>query len=50
MKRFSTVVGVVLVALVVLAASTHAAAGPEPHGSDSCLACALCAWMNALVS
>ena len=50
MKRLLTISGLVLVGLVVLAASTHAAAGPEPHGFTECLACGLCEWMNSLLT
>jgi hypothetical protein len=49
MKRTIGIGAIVLVALVVLAASAHASAGPEPHSSN-CLACTLCSWMNALVN
>ena len=48
MKRILSVAAVVLVALVVLAASTHAAAGEMPH-VDNCLACGLCEWLNSLL-
>jgi hypothetical protein len=47
MKRLVTISGLVVVGLVVLAASTHAAAGPQPHGLTECLACGLCAWMES---
>jgi len=50
MKRVFTVFGLVVVALVVLAASTHAAAGAEPHGMSECLACGLCEWLNTLLT
>ena len=50
MKRLLTVTGLVVVGLVVLAASTHAAAGPDPHGMTECLACALCEWLNTLLT
>jgi hypothetical protein len=49
MKRLLTVSGFVLVGLVVLAASTHAAAGPEPHGGTECLACGLCEWLSTML-
>jgi hypothetical protein len=49
MKRLLTVSGLVVFGLVVLAASTHAAAGPEPHGMTECLACGLCAWLSSVL-
>jgi hypothetical protein len=48
MKRILSVAAVVLVALVVLAASAHAAAGEMPH-VDNCLACGLCEWLHSLL-
>lgn len=39
----------ILVGLVGLGATVHAAAGPE-HGAADCVACALCDWLNALFS
>ena len=50
MKRLFSVFALVVVGLVVLAASTHAAAGAEPHGMSECLACGLCEWLNSLLT
>lgn len=50
MKRLLTVAGLVVAGLVVLAASTHAAAGAGPHGMTECLACGVCEWLNTLLT
>lgn len=48
-RRVFGIVAVAIVAVVVFAASAHAAAGPE-HDGGVCLACALCEWLNGLVA
>ena len=45
--RALAAVTVVVVGLVALGASTHAAAG-EIHEAADCLACTLCDWLNGL--
>ena len=50
--RKSRLIGIAIaavVAVVVFAASAHAAAGPD-HDGGVCLACALCEWLNGLVA
>ena len=49
MKKALTVVGVIVGALVVLGASTHAAAGPMPHEGLDCVACSLCSLLEAVI-
>ena len=49
MKKVLVSTAVVIVGLVVLGASTHAAAGPLPHEGLDCLACSLCSWLDAVV-
>lgn len=46
--RLFGIAAAVVVAIVVFAASAHAAAGAE-HDGSVCLACALCEWLNGLV-
>ena len=48
MKRTLSWAAAVLVALVILGASSHAAAGTMPH-LDNCLACGLCEWLHSLL-
>ena len=48
MKRVLTVAGGVVVALVVLAASAHAAVGVDGHEAGQCVACTLCEWLHSL--
>ena len=50
MRRVLGVAALVVVGLVVLAASAHAAAGPPPHLHGHCVACALCEWMATLLT
>ena len=47
--RVFGVVAAAIVALVVFAASAHAAAGAG-HESGVCLACSLCEWLNGFMS
>ena len=50
MKRILSIVGVLVIALLVVAATAHAAAGPMPHGASDCLACGFCEWLHALMT
>ena len=47
--RLFGIAAAAVVAIVVFAASAHAAAGPG-HDGGVCLACALCEWLNSLVA
>ncbi len=49
MKKVFAVAGVVLVAVVALGVSAHAAAGAMPHEGLDCLACAACEFIHGLV-
>ena len=49
MKKVFAVAGVVLVAVVALGVSTHAAAGAMPHEGLDCLACAACEFIHGLI-
>ena len=46
MKKAFSIVGLVIVGLVALGASTHAAAGSMPHEGLECLACSLCSFVE----
>lgn len=47
--RLFGIAAAVVVAIVVFAASAHAAAGPG-HDGGVCLACALCEWLNSFAA
>jgi len=47
--RLFGIAAAVVVAIVALAASAHAAAGPE-HDGGVCLACAICEWLNSVLA
>jgi len=47
--RLFGIAAVVVVAVVVFAASAHASAGVGHDGGD-CLACAVCEWLNTVLS
>ena len=46
MKKVFSIVALVVVGVVALGASTHAAAGSMPHEGLECLACSLCSWLE----
>jgi hypothetical protein len=48
-SRIFGILGIVLVALVTLGVTTHAAAGPMPHDGGGCLACAVCEWLAVML-
>jgi hypothetical protein len=49
MKKVFGILAGSIVALVVIAGTSHAAAGPLPHADGQCVACALCEWLFTLV-
>jgi hypothetical protein len=49
-RRAVGVVALAVLVTIALGASAHAMAGSAPHEAGECIACALCDWVNALLT